>query len=124
MAFAERILVRSDKSWFLLNREEIQWIEGNGQTTLLHCGKNHYSVRVRIQFIERELEPQQFVRIHRSYIVNLNSIRELKPRTDRGYDVILQDGTELSWSRHYKNRFNSLERDTLILPPGKTKTDR
>jgi two-component system, LytTR family, response regulator len=109
MALSRRILVRSDKSFFLLDREEIQWIEGNGQMTLLHCGENHYSVRARIQFIERELEPQQFVRIHRSYIVNLNSIREIKPRSDRGYDVILQDGTELSWSRHYKNKFNSLK---------------
>jgi two-component system LytT family response regulator len=112
-----RILVRSDRSLFLLNREEIEWIEAKGQNTLLHCGKNHYSIRAGIQKIERELDPNQFVRIHRSYIVNLDSIRELKPRINRGYDVVLQDGTELTWSRHYSNRFHCIEDTAVTIPP-------
>lgn len=119
MALTERILVRSDKSWFLLNREDIQWIEAKGQNTLLHCGKNHYSIRAGIQLIERELDPQQFVRIHRSYIVNVDTIHQLKPSAGRGFDVVLQDGTELPWSRYYKDRFSSIEKSYATLPANK-----
>jgi two-component system, LytTR family, response regulator len=116
MSRLSKLLVRSDGSLFLLNREEIQWIEAKGQKSLLHCGNHSYSIRGCIQVIEHELDPKQFVRIHRSYIVNLNKIRQLKPRTTRGYDVILDDGTELIWSRHYKNRFHAIEQSALTIP--------
>ena len=115
MRFSGRILVRSEKSWLLLNPEEIYWIEANGQGSILHCGKTKYFIRSGIRNIEWKLNPQQFIRIHRSCIVNIETIRELKPRLNRGYDVILEDGTKLIWSRHYKNRFHFIEETVQII---------
>ena len=116
MRFPRRILVRSEKSWLLINPEEIQWIEANGRGSILHCGKNHFLVRTGIRNIEWKLNPQQFLRIHRSCIVNMDTIHELKPRANRGYDVILLDGTKLIWSRHYKSRFHLIEEHFQIIP--------
>jgi two-component system LytT family response regulator len=115
MRFSGRILVRSEKSWLLLNPEEIYWIEANGPGSILHCGKTEYFIRSGIRNIECKLNPRQFIRIHRSCIVNVDTIRELKPRFNRGYDVILQDGTKLIWSRHYKNRFHFIEETFQII---------
>ena len=116
MAVNGRILVRSDKSLFLLDRNQIDWIEAKGANTLLHCGTDHYSVRAGIRTVERELDSDQFIRIHRSYIVNINTIHELKPRTNRTFEVILRDGTELTWSRYYKDRLSLLEESLLRIP--------
>jgi two-component system, LytTR family, response regulator len=115
MRFSERILLRSEKSWLLLNPAEILWIEARGHVSILHCGENQYSIRSGIRNIEGKLNPRQFIRIHRSCIVNMDTIRELKPRVNRGYDVILEDGTKLNWSRHYKNRFHLIEESFQII---------
>ena len=119
MNLDEKILVRSNKSWFLLNRSEIQWLQARGENTLLHCGTKQLSVPVGMCSIEQDLDSDHFLRIHRSYIVNINVIREIKPRQQRGYDVILNDGTELPWSRHYVHRFQALQKFALKLSHNK-----
>jgi len=111
-----KLMVRANKTWFLVQMNEIQWLEAQGEKTLLHCGDKHYSIPAGIWFVERELDPQQFVRIHRSYMVNIDTIRELKPREHRGYDVILHDGTQLTWSRNYMDRFQTLRRSATTIP--------
>ncbi|MCI0417416.1 LytTR family transcriptional regulator [bacterium] len=119
MELAERILVRSNKSWLLLNRNEIQWIEAKGPNTLLHCRSSEYSIRIGIRSIESKLDPEQFIRIHRSYIVNVNTIRELKLRMNRSYDVILEDGTKLICTRYYKDRFHFIEKSAVKIAADK-----
>jgi two-component system, LytTR family, response regulator len=112
----EKLLVRANKAWVLLRAKEIQWLEAQGERTLLHCGEKQYSISAGIWFVERELDPHQFVRIHRSYMVNIDTIHELKPREHRGYDVILHDGTQLIWSRNYMDRFQTLQRLATTIP--------
>ena len=117
-----RVLVRSNGSLLFLSAEEIRWIEAKGKYSTLHCGENNYPIRAGIQSLEGELDPESFIRIHRSYIVNIDSIRELKPWLKGEYRVILSDGTELTWSRNYKNRFyDFVDRLALAVPARKAK---
>ena len=115
-----KLLVRSNGSLLFLNPTEIHWIEAKGKYSYLHCGKNLYPVRAGIQSLEGELDPQEFIRIHRSYMVNVDSIRELKPWLKGEYRVILMDGTELTWSRNYKDRFyDFVDKLALAVPARK-----
>ena len=115
-----KLLVRSNGSLLFLNPTEIHWIEAKGKYSYLHCGKNLYPVRAGIQSLEGELDPEEFIRIHRSYMVNVDSIRELKPWLKGEYRVILMDGTELTWSRNYKDRFyDFVDKLALAVPARK-----
>jgi two-component system, LytTR family, response regulator len=117
----KRLLIRSSGSLLFLNQEDIHWIEAKGKYSHLHCGRDQYPVRAGIQTLEGELDPESFIRIHRSYIVNIDSIRELKPWLKGEYHVLLNDGTELTWSRNYKDRFYEfVDKLALTLPARKS----
>ena len=114
-----RILVRSDRSLLIVDLSQVLWIEAKEKSSLWHCISADYFIRMGIQSLEGELHPEQFVRIHRSYIVNVDAIREVRSSSDRGYQVVLQDGTKLPWSRHYRDRLTSVERLISLIPPKK-----
>ena len=57
-----------------------------------------------VSAIEERLDPQQFVRIHRSTIVNVTRVREIRPHTHGEYVLVLHDGTKLKASRSYSDR--------------------
>jgi two-component system LytT family response regulator len=61
-----------------------------------------------MQGLESRLDPEAFLRIHRSTIVNLDRVRDLKPLFHGGYLVTLKDGTELTSSRNYSDRLRGL----------------
>jgi two-component system LytT family response regulator len=58
-------------------------------------------MRSTLDALERKLDPQQFVRIHRSHIVNMDAVKEIHPWFHGDYKLRLHDGGELMWSRRY-----------------------
>jgi two-component system LytT family response regulator len=64
----------------------------------LHVGKTNHLVNQTMRELEAKLGDKMFMRIHRSTIVNLDSIQQLRPIGDGSYQVILKDGTKLSLS--------------------------
>lgn len=87
---------------------EIHWIQGEGNYVHLHGGGRTYLLREAIGNLEASFDPRKFRRIHRSTIVNVDAMRELRPRFHGDFDVILVDGTELKLSHRYRA---NLERD-------------
>lgn len=83
---------------------DIDWIEAAGNYARLHVGIERHVVRVTMSALERQLDPQQFARIHRSTIVNVDRIREIQPWFKGDHLVILLDGTKLSLTRKYRDR--------------------
>ena len=67
----------------------------------LHVGQQTHLVRDTMGHLESQLDPQQFVRIHRSTIVNVDRIQELRSSFNGEYVVLLRDGTRLTLSRGY-----------------------
>ncbi len=106
--YAERILVKSGGRVYFLNVNEIDWIEAAGNYVKLHAGRDGHMLRETMQGIEAKLNPQQFLRIHRSTLVNINSVKELYPLFSGDYNVILKTGVELTLSRHYRERLLEL----------------
>jgi two-component system, LytTR family, response regulator len=101
---ASRILVKHDGRMFFVKTAEIDWIEADRNYVRLHVGKTTHTIRERISHLEETLDPRIFARIHRSTIVNLNRVREMQQWFSGDYVVLLDDGTRLRLSRHYRDR--------------------
>lgn len=86
----------------------IDWVEAEDDYVRLHAGKSSHLIRKTLSAFEAELDPRQFIRIHRSHIVNASRIKELRPQGQGEYSVVLNDGTELKLSKTYKDRVAAL----------------
>ncbi len=106
--FISRIAIRSTGKVQILSVAEIDRIEAAGSYVELHAAGKNYLHRESLNSLESKLDPSRFVRIHRSAIVNLNSVRELQPHTHGEYLVILSDGSQLKLSRSYKENLARL----------------
>lgn len=104
----ERLVIKTNGRVFFLKTEEIDWISAEGNYVSLHVKKESYLLRETISRLESQLDPQKFARIHRSQIVNLDRIRELRPWSHGEYQILLHDGTELMLSRSYRERLHGL----------------
>jgi two-component system, LytTR family, response regulator len=104
----ERLVVKAGGRVFFLKAEEIDWIEAEGKYVRLHVGKDSYLLREAISSLESHLDTRRFLRIHRSTIVNIESVRELEPWFHNEYRVVLRDGTQLMLSRSCRKRLGEL----------------
>jgi two-component system, LytTR family, response regulator len=111
--YLERVVIKANGRVFFLKTSEIDWIEAAGNYVSLHVKKESYLLRETIGGMESQLDPAKFPRIHRSQIVNLDRIRELRPWSHGEYHVILYDGTQLTLSRTYRDRLHELLGGTL-----------
>jgi two-component system LytT family response regulator len=100
----ERVLVRSGEHWIVVRLAAVDWIEGDGNHVVLHAGGRRHRVRRTLDGIETQLDPRQFVRIHRSSIVNLERVVELSPALSGSYFVRLDNGARLVLSRTHRDR--------------------
>lgn len=108
---SERLAIRAHGRRMLVKTVDIDWIDAVGNYAQLHIGSTAHLLRTRLKDLESRLDPGQFMRIHRSTIVNVDRIRELEPRTHREYTVTLADGTRLTSSRSYASRIGALLRN-------------
>ena len=88
----------------VVRREDIDWVEAAGDYVRLHAGGRTHLLRETMGRIEDRLGGTPFVRIHRSTIVNVERVRELRPHANREYGVVLADGSEVRLSRSYRER--------------------
>jgi two-component system LytT family response regulator len=100
----ERILVKTGGRIYFIRVPEIDWIEAQGNYVLLHVGKESHLIREPIGELETQLLDGGFLRIHRSTLVNVERIRELRQLLHGDYRVWLRDGTQLTLSRRYRNK--------------------
>jgi two-component system, LytTR family, response regulator len=103
-----RLVVKSDGRVLFLKMDEIDWIEAAANYVRVQAGNQSYLMREGIGRIAARLDPNQFLRIHRSIIVNVRKIKELQPCNRGEYMVILTTGKELSCSRGYRTRLQQL----------------
>jgi two-component system LytT family response regulator len=98
----ERIVLKIGGRVTFLEVKDLDWIEAAGVYLHLHIsGKMHLYRSSLAAFLQR-LDPQRFVRVHRSTAVNTARIRELRPRGHGDFTIVLHDGRELILSRAYR----------------------
>jgi two-component system, LytTR family, response regulator len=109
----ERLLVKVGGRIIFLPAEEVDWIEAAGVYVQLHAGGRKFLHRASLAELESSLDPGRFIRIHRSSIVNILSVKELFPHSHGDYTAVLKDGTRLKLSRSYRPKLESRLRQSL-----------
>lgn len=104
----DRVVIRSGGRVVFVKTSEIDWVEAAGDYVTLHAGKKSWLLRETISEMERKLEANGFTRIHRSTIVNLERVGEMRALDNGEYRVMLRDGTELKLSRSYRHALQRL----------------
>jgi two-component system LytT family response regulator len=100
--YMDRLIVKSGGRVLFVPVSEIDWIEAAGNYVRLHHGPAEHLLRETMSSLEAKLNPKQFLRIHRSTIVNINRIQELQPSFHGDFVVTLKGGVQLSLSRSYR----------------------
>jgi two-component system, LytTR family, response regulator len=98
-----RLLVKQADRFVLIKTEEIDWISATGEYASLHTGRGSWLLRMSLAELAERLDEDQFARIHRCTIVNLDRIREIQPRSHGDCDVVLEGGNVLRLSRNYRD---------------------
>jgi two-component system, LytTR family, response regulator len=105
--YLDRIPVEMRGQLRVVPVDRIDYITASGPYAELHVGERTYAVREKMQALEEKLDPEVFMRVHRSVIVRLELIDSMRRASGGDYAVRLKDGTELNVSR---NRREELER--------------
>jgi two-component system LytT family response regulator len=103
-----RLAIRGAGQVDFIRVESIDWLETAGNYVRLHVGTRSHLFRTTMDRMEQRLDPRRFVRIHRSTIVNIDHVVQLRPAFRRDYQVRLADGTRLRLSSHYRARLEAL----------------
>jgi LytTr DNA-binding domain len=110
-SYASRFSVRTGSRVQIVSVQEVEWIAAAGDYSELHTRVGVHLLRETMKSLERRLDPTRFARIHRSRIVSLPRILELRTIENREYMVKLSDGSQHRCSRTYAARIHSWLRD-------------
>ena len=102
--YLDRVLIKSRARVYFVQMDEVDWIEAARNYVHLHVGPQSHLLRQTLSGIEEQLDPRRFLRIHRSAIVNLDRIRDMRPLFNGEYEVRLETGAVLTLTRTYKDQ--------------------
>src|SRR5439155_1854694 len=106
--YLDRLVIKAGGRITFLRTNEINWIEADDKYVHLHTTKAKPMVRQTLSAMEAQLDPTKLRRVHRSAVVNVERIAALQPLFSGEYSILLQDGTRLTLSRHYRNKLFEL----------------
>jgi two-component system, LytTR family, response regulator len=109
-SYLQRFPVRRGNEFTFVPAADVDWIEGLGDYAGLHVGIKTHLIREALTSLEERLDKKQFVRIHRSTIVQLERIVRVEPSVNRDALITLRDGKTLRLSRTYRSRLEELLR--------------
>lgn len=102
--YLQRLVVRDSERLFFVPTNQITRISAEGNYVRIHTADATHMIRETISRLETRLNPEQFVRVHRSEIINIDSIKEIRTWFHGDCIVVLNNGEECPLSRRYKSR--------------------
>ena len=100
--FLERLVIKNGGRVFFLHVQDVHCIEAEGNYVRVYDNQKGYLLRETISSLEEQLDPKQFLRIHRSAIVKIDRIKEMQPWFHGEYRIIMENGKQLALSRNYR----------------------
>ncbi|MGE5412198.1 MAG: LytR/AlgR family response regulator transcription factor, partial [Clostridiales bacterium] len=98
--FLERIVVKTGSKISIIPIENLRWLEAQDDYVMMHTSEGKFLKQKTMKYFEDHLNPEDFIRIHRSYIVKLSQIKQIELFEKESYHVILNDGTSLPVSKN------------------------
>jgi two-component system LytT family response regulator len=102
--YLDRLVVKGGGTTRFIRVAEIDWIEGAGVYVNLHVAGKELLYRSALNELAGHLDPMRFIRVHRSAIVNIDSILELQPISHGEFEIVLKDGHRSRVSRTYRTQ--------------------
>jgi two-component system LytT family response regulator len=100
----DKLIIKDGYRMLRIDLDSIRWIDAAGDYMCIHAGEDTHVLRGTMQQLERRLDPRRFVRVHRSSIVNLARVKEMRPHVNGEYFLVLDSGHELKLSRSYRDK--------------------
>lgn len=100
--YLERLVIKNGGRVFFLHVQDVHCIEAEGNYVRVYDNQKGYLLRETISSLEEQLDPKQFLRIHRSAIVKIDRIKEMQPWFHGEYRIIMENGKQLALSRNYR----------------------
>lgn len=104
----DKLTIKDGHRLLRIDTDSIRWIDAAGDYMCIHAGDETHVLRGTMQQLERRLDPQRFARVHRSSIVNLARVKEMRPHLNGEYFLVLDSGQELKLSRSYRDKVKLL----------------
>ena len=114
----ERVLVRAWNRTLYVRPAEIVWAESDGNYVVVQAGSRTYKGRGRISDLAGQLDPARFVRVHRSAIVRVASVREVQPLPKGDLALVLDDGKTVRVARSRKRMLEERLAEHCAMPDG------
>ena len=99
----DRFIIKSGGRVVFLRVEEIDWMRAVGNYVRLQVGRDSHLMRETMSGMEAKLNPDRFMRVHRSTIVNLDQVKQVKPHTNGECFLVLGSGSQVKVSRSYRD---------------------
>jgi two-component system LytT family response regulator len=106
--YSARFVVRAGGKLSFVRPQDIDWVDAAGNYVRLHTEGRTHLIRETMKSIEARLDPEVFVRVHRSAIVNIDRVVSLEPYFHGEYVVQMRDGSKLTSSRSHSGRLRAL----------------
>jgi two-component system LytT family response regulator len=106
--YLKRVGVKTGGKTVFLAIDDVDYVEAAGNYLSLHAGADSHLIREKIGVFEKRLDPERFVRIHRSTIVNVDRVKEMQPLFNGDQTLVLRSGAHLTVSRTYRERLVAL----------------
>ena len=100
----DRLVVTHGARVLVVSVADVDWLESNRNYVCVHAGPYRYSLRTTLHAIEARLNPQHFVRIHRSRLVNIQRVAEIIPEHHGDCLLVLRSGSRVRASRRYRSQ--------------------
>ena len=102
--YLDRLVVKSSGTTRFIRVTDIDWIEGAGVYVNLHIAGRELLYRSALNELGGNLDPMRFIRVHRSSVVNIDSILELQPISHGEFELVLKDGHRSRVCRTYRTQ--------------------
>lgn len=106
--FLNRFMIKVDERVIIIKALDVDWISAEDYFIKLHVSGKSHLLRMSMNELEQKLDPEAFLRVHRSTIVNFDRLKELRQTATGEYVVVLRDGTKLKLSRSRRARLQQL----------------
>lgn len=107
-SYKEKLIARQKNKSVFIRVSDIEYIEGYDNYTRLHVESGAKLANYKLKDLELLLDPEIFVRVHKSYLVNINKVSALEPFTHGEYILFLESGKEIKLSRTYKDQLQKI----------------
>jgi hypothetical protein len=105
---SDRMVVQTGTGESIIRRDDIECLEAARNYVTVRTAEREFLVRSTLNKLEKKLAPGNIVRTHRSYLVNIDKIAEIRATDSGGHEIRLQSGTIVPLSRGYRDSFRSL----------------